>query len=611
MSLGRVAVLVGLSLVPLSAAGTTSAQSQAGSLSVIVNQVLALFPKVEGEVIEVQGKSLTLSLGRRDGLQAGIELSVYREGRELKHPKTGELLGRAEQELGRVSVTEVLENYSTGTLRQAEGVRPGDKVRVSAGKVKVTVLPLLTGVKESLVEAAVHELVNALTQTGRFQVLLGDQVGVWLAQERIPAEEFLEGKGMETVSQRFKVEHLLAIHFKRVQNKPFMEVRFLSLPRTEPLLTTSLFVPASIKPAAQGQFSASTRPAPSGPKRAERSFLARILGGEMEAGTYSSGPDSLPLKEIARFAFPVLGMDVAVAPKDGIPRVVVTDGQRLFLYRLVNQVLEPEWTYTRTAGLVLSVQLADLDGDGALEVVVNQHHRENGLTGTILATRDGRPERLAEESEWVLLAVDNAGDGVKRTLWGQRYSADSFFSSSTLERLAIRKGSLVSEGRIPIPPGFRAIGATLSNITGKGTRALAFTDDYQRLQVVVDGQEMWRSSTPVGGGYVRAEIFKQIERGGRSYFYTMEPYPLSVDLDGDGVEEIVVPQNRQEGFLAVVYRGPAGLRLQSINSGHEGAITALGAIPGSSAPAIIASVVRFKNFMKTAGETQIIMTSPE
>ena len=66
----------------------------------------------------------------------------------------------------------------------------------------------------------------------------------------------------------------------------------------------------------------------------------------------------------------------------------------------------------------------------------------------------------------------------------------------------------------------------------------------------------------------------------RSKFYPIEPTPLAVDLDGDGIEELVVPQNLvKEGLLAVVFKGPAGFRLQSVNTGFEGGITALGRLP--------------------------------
>jgi hypothetical protein len=609
----RLPLALGAAALALGAAALAAAQSPAGPgpLASVVNQVLALFPKVEGEVIEVQGQNVTLTIGRRDGLQPGIELSLFREGRELKHPKTGEVLGRAEQQLGRVAVTDVQEAFSAGTLVQAKDAKPGDRVRVSAGKVRLTLVTFVTNVRDNLAELVVQELVNGLNATGRFQVAMGDQVGALLAQERIPVEEFLQqGKGLAMVAQRLKVDHLLVVHLTRAQNRPFLEVRHFAPPRTEPLLASTMFVPSSIRPTPQGPGSVSGRRDPTEPTGPKRSFLARILGGEMEAGQYSSGQGALGLREVAKFPFPVVGMDVAVAPKDGVPRVVVTDGLRVFMYRLVNYVLEPEWTFSRTNGSVLTVQVADVDGDGELEAVINQHHRENGLTAAVISGKGGKTQVVADDSDWIVLAVDATGDGVKRQLWGQPYSADTFFSSKSVSKLVIRNGSFAADGRVFAPPGFRPIGATLSNVAGK-TRALAFLDAQQRLQIWVDGSEVWTSATAVGGGFLRAEIVKQTDRAGRSFFFPIEPQPLSVDLDGDGVEEVVVPQNRVEGVLAVVYKGPAGLRLQSINSGHDGAITALGAIPSQTSPAILAAVVRFSTFLKTSGTTQIIMTAPD
>src|SRR5207245_211063 len=187
-----------LALLLLAAAGA-SAQTAPPTLGVLVNQVLTLFPKVNGEVLEVQGTTLTLSLGQRDGLVAGVELTAYREGRELRHPKTGEILGRTEEVLGRVTVQRVQEAYATGAV--VEGVR-GD-----------------------LAEAVTYELIEALNRTGRFQMALGDAVNVWLAQQGIRRQDVLEGRGLAQVAPRFKIENLLVVAFSRVQNKPYIDVR--------------------------------------------------------------------------------------------------------------------------------------------------------------------------------------------------------------------------------------------------------------------------------------------------------------------------------------------------------------------------------------------------
>ncbi len=614
MTCGKRCIGLGAGLLALVVAAVAGAQTARPSFAVLVDQVLALFPKVEGEVIEVRGKELTLSIGRRDGLQAGIELSLYREGRELRHPKTGELLGRAEQALGRVSVGEVQEAYSVATLAQGAEVRAGDKVRLSAGRIRLTLLPLSGGEKQTQMEAAVQELVEGLGRTGRFQVVLGDQVGVWLAEQGIKAEEAIEGKGLDAAAKRFKVEQLLAVLFKRVQGKPYMDVRLYSYPAAAPLLSTAMFVPPSVKPQGKGQFSSDPQARATQPPK-QRSFLARLLGGELEAGAYSTGESAIPLKEVARFAFPVISMDVAVAPKDKVPRLVITDGERVYLYRIVNRALEADWTYSsRSLGKIFSVQLADLDGDGVLEVVVNRysHHQNVAFTSFILTTRDGKPAVLADNLGEILLAVDATGEGVKQTLWTQPFTPDGVFQQGRVERAVVKNGSLVSAGVVRVPYNFRATGATLSNISGKDTRALAYIDEQGRLAVALEGQETWRSATRVGGGgYIKMEVVKQMDRAGRSFFYSMEPMPLAIDLDGDGVEEVVVPQNQWEGFLAVVFRGPAGYRMQSINSGFEGSITGLGAIPGDTPPTLIVSVVRFSGLLKSSGETQIIMTTGE
>ena len=87
--------------------GTADSQNASRPFGPLVDQIRAMFPKLEGDVLEAQARRLTLSMGRRDGLQPGVELELFREGRELRHPKTGELLGRTEQTLGRAAVTEV------------------------------------------------------------------------------------------------------------------------------------------------------------------------------------------------------------------------------------------------------------------------------------------------------------------------------------------------------------------------------------------------------------------------------------------------------------------------------------------------------------------------
>jgi hypothetical protein len=620
--LSTIAGVVMVGLVSVAGVNVLSAQAPArpsaqpsASLLAIVDQVAALFPRVSGDVIEVQGSVVTLSIGKRDGVQPGLELTLFRQGRELRHPKTGEVLGRTESSVGRVRVQQVFEAYSTGSVPAGTQVAAGDVARISAGKQRVTVVAMVSGVRESVVESALGEIVEGLNRTGRFQVSIGDRVGVWAAEQGIKPEQVLDGRGLVEAADRFKLEHVLALHFSMVQRRPFLEARFLSLPSTNALMTSTAFVPPSVRSAQGQRFSSGGDRNPAQPK--QRSLLARILGGELEAGSYSSGENSIPLKEIGKFGFPVTSMDVSVAPKDQIARVVLTDGDRIWLYRVVERVMEPEWTYDNRfsrPGRIMSVQLADLDGDGILEVIAVRYHPDPQilLTSFILGARDGKPVEIYRDSSQFLYAFDVDGGGVKKAVWAQAFSPETFFRKGHAVRNVLKGDTLVPDGIARVPASFRATGATLANMTGKGPgpRSLVFIDEQNRLRVAIETEDAFRSSTPVGGGgYLKVEVLKRNERGGRSEFFHFEPMPLAIDLDGDGVDEVVVPQNQLDGHLAIMFRGPAGYRLQTINSGFEGTITGFGAIPGDNPPTLIAAVVRFNNFFRTAGETQIIMTT--
>ena len=582
------------------------------SLTALVSQVAEQFPQIDGDVVEVRGKNITVSVGRRQGVQVGLTFTVYRQGREIRHPTTKELLGRMEEAVGRATVSQVFDTLAIAAFDGGE-VRTNDRVRVGIGKTRLMLLAFRGGIRDNLLEAVTRELYDGLVGSGRFEVVLGDQISVWLTQQGIAPAAFLQGNRVAEAAAQFKADNILAITFKTIERKPFMELRLFTQPRPEPALSAAFFVPPSIKARTPGQFSASDR-ARVTPERKPRSLLARLLGGEMEAGAYSSGESSIPLKVVARFGFPVLALDMGV-PVDHVPRLVISDGDRVYLYRVVDRTLEAEWTYSgRHLGRVVSVYLVDLDGDGFPEVVVNRYDATVGMDSLILGVKDRKPIVLVGNIRSILVGLDETGSGMKQMLWAQEFTKEGVFAKRKVERVTLKNGVLTGLGRVPVPESFRATGVAMSNIMGKDSRVLVYVDAYNRLRIASGPEEMWRSSSPVGGGeYLRLEVPPATVRSGAPRFYNMEPTPLAVDLDGDGAEEVVVPQNQIPGMVAVVFRGPAGVRFQQVNSGFEGMITGLGAIRGedNEPPTLLACVVHFTGLFKSAGESQIIMTAQE
>lgn len=616
----RVAVLV-LVLI-LVATGSARAQTSPPSdaetplsFKVLVDQIRALYPVIQTDVVEVTGDRVILAAGRADGVAPGIELSTFRAGEELYHPTKKTLLGRKEEPLGRIVIRQVFENYSVATQVDGKRPDPGDQARVSAGKIVLAVVPLSSGPSARVVDAATQEFVKELDATKRFQVVIGDHVAAYLAQEKIPAGEFMAGRGVRQAQQYAKAGNVLALHFTTMQGKPWVDVRLFSATLGEALLQTALSVPTSLSRRPTRDYSSGG--AAGEVKVEKRSLLAKLISGDFEPHQYSASAGSIPIRQLATFPFIVTSLDIVTQPNDRIPRLAVTDGKRVFQYRLDNQTLTAEWTYSRSmVGNILSVQLADLNGDGVLDVVVNRQDAKTGMLSYILTTRKDKPVLLAEDIPFILLAVDETGEGPRRALWGQAYNEEKFYGKGGAKRytLSEKARDIVAAGPATVNQQFRALGVTFSNIAGKDQRVMAFVDERSRLVIAQGAVEMWKSLTPVGGGglakaHLRENVFNtQVDK-----FYTIEPHPVAVDLDGDGVDEIVVPVNQDDaGRMAVVFKVPAGFRMRVVNSGFEGTVTGLGAIANDGGyPALLATVVKRSGLFQDSGETQLIMTGAE
>src|SRR6266852_4530000 len=146
------------------AAGSASAQSPttpppsgltgSAPMTSLVDQLMDLCPRFEGEVLEVRNGVLTLGSGMKAGARPGLEVELFREGREIKHPRTGDVLGRAEDPLGTTRLTQAQEGLSVAPAPAGTEIKPGDRFRVSSAKVNIVLLPLLGSLRETRVETA-------------------------------------------------------------------------------------------------------------------------------------------------------------------------------------------------------------------------------------------------------------------------------------------------------------------------------------------------------------------------------------------------------------------------------------------------------------------------
>ena len=83
-----------------------------------------------GKIANVDGGTLYLNAGSEGGVKEGDEFTVYRVGKQIKDPDTGEVLGADESKVGRIKVTAVKgPRLSTATALSGSGFKAGDTIK--------------------------------------------------------------------------------------------------------------------------------------------------------------------------------------------------------------------------------------------------------------------------------------------------------------------------------------------------------------------------------------------------------------------------------------------------------------------------------------------------
>jgi len=83
----------------------------------IVDKTAGMSPASHsGRVVKVEGSKVWLNLGVGSGVKVGDVFEVYRMGEELIDPDTGLSLGAEEEKVGQITITEVKDKYSLGSV---------------------------------------------------------------------------------------------------------------------------------------------------------------------------------------------------------------------------------------------------------------------------------------------------------------------------------------------------------------------------------------------------------------------------------------------------------------------------------------------------------------
>jgi TolB-like protein len=111
----------------------SSAEKLRDLVNKITDKIVLAFP-MEGYVVQRADKKVTIDLGRQIGVRPGMKFIVFKEGKIIKHPKTGEVLDVETIETGLIEIRDVKEKTSMGVIIQEitpNAVAYGSMVRSS------------------------------------------------------------------------------------------------------------------------------------------------------------------------------------------------------------------------------------------------------------------------------------------------------------------------------------------------------------------------------------------------------------------------------------------------------------------------------------------------
>jgi TolB-like protein len=93
----------------------SSAERLRDLVAKITDKIVLAFP-MEGYIVQRTDKKVTIDLGRQIGVKAGMKFIVFKEGKIIKHPKTGQVLDVETIETGIVEVRDVKEKTAVGII---------------------------------------------------------------------------------------------------------------------------------------------------------------------------------------------------------------------------------------------------------------------------------------------------------------------------------------------------------------------------------------------------------------------------------------------------------------------------------------------------------------
>ncbi|HEY6009925.1 MAG TPA: hypothetical protein VIX18_00535 [Nitrospirota bacterium] len=531
-----------LLLVSVAAAEKQLGMREYASIDELASAVSSYFPRVQGEVKSVESGTVTVALGSKNGLQPGVVLTLWREGREILHPVTGAVIGRAEDEVGTLEVKTVQETTATGTMeKKLSDPKPGDTARITPKKISLGLIPIGSDKSE-----IVPQLGARLNEQGRFAVL-----------DRAKTDAFLKDRKQDSalikeMGGAFKLDVVLTVEVHPSDGKHLVTAVIYYADDARPFETITAMLDLRTKRDALGEVRPFFAPVPAAPQQVEEKK-----------------------SEIPELPFDAQLIAAADLEGTGGLQYVFSDGANLHIYRSEPSGWREVWAETAaySAGEMrhINLDIADINGNGKPEIFLTYFLRGK-VVSSVIEYRDGVYQRIAEVPGFLRVLNQGRRGSI---LLGQGYDPARFYSGRP-KQYAWSGGAYVPGADYPLPKELQIYGFTVADF-GEAAPLLVGLDEKNRLVVYSNNTPVWRSDEKYSGlgvsvtkpatgieAVLRAEgtddeKTRKVKLPGRVF---------AADLNNDGKDEIILPKHKGDSIVSgftdadLVGLGWTGARLE-------------------------------------------------
>ncbi|PWB47898.1 MAG: hypothetical protein C3F12_02830 [Candidatus Methylomirabilota bacterium] len=409
--------------------GAALAREQQGGVAeaarVVAERLAAAFPRVQGLIIGFEGDLVLIDRGSAEGVVQGMELDVFREGEEFKHPFTGEVLGRLDKDLGTIRILHVRERYAEAAIiKKAEktGFRKGDRVRVSMARMIVAYPNVDTEEVGGIgVRSVTKDLAAALVRTGRFELIDERQLrSLLMADKELKAVELADPRVLKQLADKGKIQVLLLSRLTPLTDGVSLDVQAYSTLTGHAIVLASAQIqsglPAPDTPSRTPQPTPAARSAIAPPQSGKTAPATPQESGRLSVASMPSGV-SEPIVLEPAFEGVMTAMGAADLNGDGKSELLLVGSGRLAVFRFDNAHLRWLGEYPLDGkDPVVTLEATDVTGDGGAEIIMTLSRRGR-VHALIVQWAEGKLRLLWETPDLILRPLSSDGKTVQ--LFGQ------------------------------------------------------------------------------------------------------------------------------------------------------------------------------------------------